>query len=432
MLRRHRWQALALAGATAAFVLTAIALDGRVSTSTRTGTALAQARRGGDPAIEGRPPGSAQPLPSAPSAQSGPSGPSASAPSASGETARRQAATATCDVAVSTWPVSRLAGAVITAPVQLSTLAGAHDLVTAGIGGLLLVGPSPAPDLVARLAQLRAAAPDGWRLLVASDEEGGGIQRLAAMTTRMPWARDMSATGPDAVRAQGHALGIELARLGVTVDFAPVGDLDAGPGPDGKHPDGQRSFSVDPSVTGPDVAAFVSGLQSAGIGAVVKHFPGLGTATANTDMQAASIDPWARIRTRDLGPFRDAIAAHVRAVMTSHASVPGLSDGPASLSPDVTAVLRHDLGFDGAIVTDSLSAVAIERRGLDVPAAAVRALAAGADDVVFGGGDTVNGYRTAVLVQHAIIAAVRDGRLNADQLRDSARRDAALTGAVTC
>ena len=117
---------------------------------------------------------------------------------------------------------------------------------------------------------------------------------------------------------------------------------------------------------------------------VVKHFPGLGGATGNTDVAPASTPPWSTLRRVGLVPFEDAVAAHVPAVMISNATVPGLTSLPSSISPVViTEVLREQLGFSGLVITDSLSAGALSAIGYSVPEATVAAIEAGADMVLF-------------------------------------------------
>ena len=336
----------------------------------------------------------------------------------------------TCALPVSTWTPWQLAGAVILAPARLDDLAAAGPMVAAGVGGVVLFG-SPRGEVRAQLRHLHAAA-GAWPLLVASDEEGGGIQRLAALTGALPWPRDLSARGPAAIRTAAATMGRALRALTVRIGLAPVADLDAGPGPDASHPDGKRSFSADPATASADVVAFARGLLDAGIVPVVKHYPGLGTASANTDAAAAVTAPLSTLRQRDLLPFAAAIRAGIPAVMTSNAVVPGLSPLPVSLSAAATRLLRDTLGFRGAIITDSLSAGAISAAGFGLGPATVRALSAGADGVIIGRGDSTNGAALASSVRTSIVAAVGVGRLPIARLREAVRRLAALMGTATC
>lgn len=336
-------------------------------------------------------------------------------------------------VPISTWSANRLAGAVIVAPVQLSALPAAKSMVASGVGGLLLYGNDPSPQLAAQLAQLRAAEPGGFPLLVSSDEEGGAVQRLATLTGGLPSARQMGTETPAAIRAQALTLGRTLKALGVTVDLAPVAGLDSGPGPDAQHPLGTRSFSANPQTASADVVAFTQGLQQAGILPSVKHFPGLGTASGNTDDMAATTAPWSQLQQRDVLPFQAAIQAGARGLMTSNAVVPGLTTLPVSLSGvATTTVLRHQYGYRGVIFTDSMSAAAISQAGYTVPQAAVQALVAGADAVLFGTGATDNGAAQAQAVRAAIVAAVQNGTIPLARLRDAAAAIAQGLGTPTC
>jgi beta-N-acetylhexosaminidase len=304
-------------------------------------------------------------------------------------------------------------------------------MVASGIGGVVLFG-TPHPGLHAQLSRLHVAA-GAWPLIVASDEEGGGIQRLAAATTALPWARELGQQSPDRIEATARQLGAQLRALGVRMDLAPVADLDAGPGPDAQHPDGKRSFSADPTVATAAVLAFARGLLAAGVVPVVKHFPGLGSASANTDEARATTSPLATLNGRDLKPFVSAIRAGLPAIMTSNAVVPGLSPMPVSVSTAATThLLREHLGFHGVVVTDSLSADAITAAGLSVADAAVRALQAGADEIIVGRGDTTNPGALAAQVRATIAAALHDGRLTTSRLRESVRRLASLMGTPTC
>src|SRR5262249_30319890 len=138
--------------------------------------------------------------------------------------------------------------------------------------------------------------------------------------------------------------GRKLRAAGVTMDLAPVLDLDDRAGPNDRNPDGTRSFSLDPEKASAAGTAFLRGLRDAGVVPVVKHFPGLGYSSANSDTASAKTRSWTDLQKRDLLPFQDAIRANAPAVMIANASVPGLTKLPASLSPEViTTVLRGQL-----------------------------------------------------------------------------------------
>ena len=315
-------------------------------------------------------------------------------------------------------------------PVRDFDALGATAEVAAGAGGVLFLGSaSPPADLAARLRALVGSAPS-IRPLVMADEEGGGVQRLAGLVDPIPWARAMAQTmSATETRALARNAARRMRTLGVTSDLAPVLDVDARPGPSSANADGQRSFSGNPEVAAAYGTAFMSGLLAGGVLPVVKHFPGLGGAQRNTDVGPATTSPLVTLSTRDLVPFRAAIRAGAPAVMTSNASVPGLTPLPASLSKAVIGgLLRRELGFRGLVVTDSLSAGAIRSVTPSLSDAAVRALAAGADLVLFGSTLTpaddqalradrvVATYRSLV---GAVVAAVRAGRLSVHRLDDA-------------
>lgn len=215
--------------------------------------------------------------------------------------------------------------------------------------GAVLFGPNVSDAAGTRrltAAIQRAARGDA---LVMADQEGGAVRQLPFADT------------PEELRAAG-----------VNVNLAPVADV-AQPG----SVMAGRAFADD--VSG-NVVAASSELLDAGVLPTVKHFPGFGRATENTDDEPVTIDASRAELETDLEPFRAAIEADVPLVMASHALYPALDQGHvASQSPVVLQdLLRGELGFDGVVITDSLEADAVLRRS-SVQVAAERSLAAGAD-----------------------------------------------------
>ena len=207
------------------------------------------------------------------------------------------------------------------------------------------------------------------------------------------------------VTATATRVGRQMRAAGVDVDLAPVLDVDGGQGPDDTDPDGSRSFSADPSVTTSYGVAFMRGLQVGGVIPVVKHFPGLGGSSGNSDDGPATTQALGGEQRIGLPPFAAAIASGAPAVMVANDTVPGLTTGPASLSPAaITGLLRTDMGFTGAVLTDSLSAGAVASAGYTVPEAAVSAIEAGADLVLFG--STLTPQLEAQLAPQAVAATV--------------------------
>jgi beta-N-acetylhexosaminidase len=319
---------------------------------------------------------------------------------------------------LASWSITRLAEQTVVVPVDETNVGSVADLIAGGAGGVILFGSDAPAGLGSDVASLVRKAPDGIQPLIMTDEEGGFVQRMANLVGNLPAARTMAATMS---AAQIHDLakqaGAKMLANGVTMDLAPVLDLDDRPGPSDTNPDGTRSFSKDRTIAQADGLAFAQGLTDAGVVPVVKHFPGLGGTTGNTDVVAAPTLPWSTLQQDGLLPFTAAINAGVPAVMIANATVPGLSTLPASLSPKViTDVLRQQLHFNGLVMTDSLSAGAIETAGYTIPTATVAALAAGADMILFTANDVPGTTHDTV---QAIVSAVSAGTLSRGRLTEA-------------
>jgi beta-N-acetylhexosaminidase len=262
-------------------------------------------------------------------------------------------------------------------------------------------------------------------LLIATDEEGGGVQRLAAFGT-LPAAADVPATmNPDQAEAMIARHAATLRTLGVDIVFAPVVDVLP---PGGGGPIGDRSFGADPAVVATYAAAYVRGWTGAGVTPVLKHFPGHGAATGDTHDGGAVVAPLDQLRTRDLLPYgqlRDLGAG----VMVGHLSVPGLTDAdavPASLSAAAYTLLRAEYADSAALLfTDALGMNAVSDR-FTLPDAATRSIRAGADVVIFTDTDAT----PAVLTR--LGNAVADGSLPRDRVVDAAARVLARKGVDPC
>jgi beta-N-acetylhexosaminidase len=291
-----------------------------------------------------------------------------------------------------------------------------------GLGGVcLFAGNVASREQVAELvAALRAVRPD---VVVALDEEGGDVTRLhAAGGSPHAGAATLGAADDVALTcAVGSAIGAELAAVGVDVDLAPCLDVNSDPA---NPVIGVRSFGADPDLVARHGVAFVEGLRSAGIGACAKHFPGHGDTSVDSHLDLPAIRASRHLlEGRELVPFRAAIQAGVAAVMPSHLLVPALDDEPASVSRRILVeVLRGELGFAGAIVTDALDMRGICREG-GIAAATVRALAAGADLCCLG---AVIGEAELAAVHRAVVGAVARGALDEGRLAEAASRAAGL------
>ena len=313
---------------------------------------------------------------------------------------------------LATWSLTRLAWQTLVVPVAESDVAAVTPEVAAGVGGVILFGSSAPANLGSSLHALSLSAPGGITPFVMTDEEGGVVQRMANLAGSLPSARQMAATMSAAqIRQLVTGVALRMRAAGITMDLAPVLDLDNGVGPNNHDPDGTRSFSLSAAVAAADGVAFLQGLEAGGLIPVVKHFPGLGQASANTDVSPATTQPWSVLQHAGLLPFQSAIAAGVPVVMIANASVPGLTTLPASISPAaITTVLRRQLGFQGLVITDSLSAGALVDIGYSVPRAVVASITAGADMVLYTAAAAQVASLTASTAA-ALVAAVDAGTL---------------------
>lgn len=339
------------------------------------------------------------------------------------------------EATVASWTTRQLASETIVVPVDASQVATMVPAARAGYGGLIVFGTVAPAGFVAGLKAVQAVVPHGLSMMVMTDEEGGGVQRLTNLTPSIPWAQTMGRTlTAYQIQALGLRVGRALARAGVNVDLAPVLDVDGRRvGPSAANPDGMRSFSGSPSAAAVDGTAFMTGLALGGVTSVVKHFPGLGGSNGNTDYGPAHTMSWSALQTTGLVAFSYAVGHGATAIMLSNASVPGLTSLPAGISPAVVKVLRETLGFTGLIVTDSLSAGAMSARHLSVPAAGVAALQAGADQLLFGiPRPPLTSMSLSNLVVRAIIAAVTAGTLTRATLATAAAQVLAVRNVVAC
>ncbi len=262
--------------------------------------------------------------------------------------------------------------------------------------------------------------------MICIDEEAGDVTRLEAhIGSSRPGNLALGAADDTALTtAVAHHLGLELGALGITLDYAPDADVNSNP----DNPViGVRAFGSDPDLVARHTAAWVTGLQSAGVAACAKHFPGHGDTGIDSHHDVPLIAAErAALDAVELAPFRAAIAADTKAIMTGHLVVPAIDpDRPATLSrPILTGLLRGELGFEGLIVTDAIEMQAVARR-YGLAGATVAALAAGADAVCVGGEHADE--ETAIALRDAIVAAVRAGTLPEDRLVDAAARIAAVS-----
>ncbi|MEU9785595.1 glycoside hydrolase family 3 N-terminal domain-containing protein [Streptomyces phaeochromogenes] len=294
-----------------------------------------------------------------------------------------------------------------------------EGLASVGLFGRNIATPA---QVAALTAQLRAERDD---VLVAIDEEGGDVTRLEVRTgSSFPGNHALGAVDDTALtEAVAHELGRRLAACGVNLNWAPSADINSNV----DNPViGVRSFGADTSLVARHTAAYVSGLQSAGVAACTKHFPGHGDTAVDSHHAMPRIDAeFPVLESRELVPFRAAIEAGTRAVMSAHILVPALDPvHPATLSRRIlTGLLREELGYDGLIVTDGMEMQAISAT-YGIERGSVLAIAAGADAICVGGG--LSDEPTVLRLRDALVAAVRSGELPEERLADAAARVRAL------
>ncbi|MBL8163386.1 MAG: hypothetical protein JNJ61_15470 [Anaerolineae bacterium] len=304
------------------------------------------------------------------------------------------------------------------------TEAGRDFLTRVQPGGVVLIGDNiGTPEALTALInsyQQTITKAGGVPLFVAVDQEGGPISHLRDGFTLFPTPTLLTASGQTALARQvGAAMAAELRAVGVNMNLAPVADLET-------NPDNpiitRRSFGSDPTLVSPIIAAYIEGLQSAGVLATAKHFPGHGETDSDSHTTLPILDlARERLDAVELAPFRAAIGAGVEVMMAAHIWYPALEPQenlPASLSPNViTGLLRGELGYDGLVMTDALDMDAIDT-SYAYPDAALNAVQAGVD-LVIAAHIGLDSQEAAV---QAIADAVRDGRISEARVDESVRR----------
>jgi beta-N-acetylhexosaminidase len=288
------------------------------------------------------------------------------------------------------------------------------------IAGVCLFARNLADREAARdlVADIRQAA--GRELVISIDQEGGGVVRLRDVPSPPSAMALGAADDPALTEALGAVTARGLRAIGVNVDFAPVADVQNNPG---NPVIGDRSFGADPERVARHVAAFVRGLQGAGVAATLKHFPGHGDVDVDSHLALPRLAAdRERLEQVEWWPFRAGIEAGAAAVMTAHLLVEALDpQWPATLSrTTLEGVLRGSLGFDGVVFTDALDMRAVADRW-SAPQAAVLALAAGAD-VPLSCGPLDEHLRVIREVERAR----GDGRLDAERIARAEARLARL------
>jgi beta-N-acetylhexosaminidase len=251
------------------------------------------------------------------------------------------------------------------------------------VGGIFIGGNKTALLQNNALDEVQRAAK--IPVSVAIDEEGGRVQRIDDLDGSIPSARQMAATmTPKQVRDLGKKRGEQMKARGVTVDYAP--DTDVSDEADDEVI-GDRSFSADPEKARTYALQFAAGLSAAGVQPVLKHFPGHGHGTGDSHKGTVLTPPLDQLRKVDLRPYLDIGEYGQVGVMVGHLDVPGLTgDLPASLSPAAYQLLRDDYHFTGPAITDDVGAMKAITAQYSLPVAVLKALQAGADQVLWSSG----------------------------------------------
>ncbi|MFN8514137.1 MAG: beta-N-acetylhexosaminidase [Chloroflexia bacterium] len=285
------------------------------------------------------------------------------------------------------------------------------------LGGMLLFGYNiGSPEGTRALTAAIQAACGRPELpgIIAADQEGGPVQRLQTIGTIFPAAMALGATASaDYARQWGVATARELRSVGINTNFAPVLDVNNNPA---NPVIGIRSFGERPDEVARLGTAAIGGLLDGGVLATGKHFPGHGDTAVDSHFGLPiNANSLSRLQAVELVPFRAAISAKIPLIMSAHIIFQALDpDLPSTLSRTIlTGLLREQLGFEGVIVSDAMTMQAIADEWGTVEGS-VRFIAAG--------GDLVEPLRDERLVHAAILAAVRNGRIQQDQLKNSVRR----------
>lgn len=285
------------------------------------------------------------------------------------------------------------------------------------VGGLVYFGHNILDKEQITTMLANTVSMSRYPIFLSVDEEGGEISRVANSNVEVTKVDDMATIGAGGDTSQayeaGANIGSYLKELGFNVDFAPVADVTT----EGETSAlGNRSFGSDSQLVGDMVSNVVNGIEGAGVSSCLKHFPGLGSTSADTHEGRVELDKTLdELRASDFVPFQQGIEAGADFVMVSHVTASSLDDSvPSSLSEKViTDILRGELGFEGVVITDALNMTAITEYYTSGEAA-VMALEAGAD-VLLMPEDFEEAYQ-------AVLTAVQEGRISEERIDESLER----------
>lgn len=292
----------------------------------------------------------------------------------------------------------------------------AQQLASLKVGSVLLLGNTTAGRssiaAVTGAIKRRVGTDHGVKVLVAADQEGGEVQRLAGPGfDTIPSAEDQATLSDDQLRSDAQQWGRQLEQAGVDVNLAPVSDVVPKSIGTANQPIGalHRGYGSKPGVVARKNVAFIKGMEAAGVATSVKHFPGLGIVRGNTDISTDVTDSVTARDDRRLAGFRAGVGAGVDMVMVSSATYTKIDpDGPATFSRTVTQdMIRKDLGFDGVIISDDLLGKALST--IPVRQRALRFVRAGGDLAIVGQSADV-----APMVEAVRRAAAKDPGLRSE------------------
>ncbi len=298
------------------------------------------------------------------------------------------------------------------------------------VGGVVLFSqniqsPKQTAELTNELQGLARATTHQIPLFIGIDQEGGWVIRLREGATVLPGNMALGATdSTELAERAGEITAVELAAVGVNLNFAPVMDVNNNP----HNPViGHRSFGESAELVSRLGVAYIRGLQRNGVLATAKHFPGHGDTAVDSHFDLPTVNhDRERVHALELQPFQAAIEADVAAIMTAHIVYPAFDDNlPATLSPTLlTNLLRKELGFNGLLITDDMEMKAIDDRYRSGEAA-VMAVEAGADIVMVLWTPTKQ-----IEVFDALLSAVKSGRISQARLDQSVKRILKSKGAA--
>lgn len=274
-----------------------------------------------------------------------------------------------------TWTDRQLVAQTIFECVSVSDISAKSRAVRKGLGGVVFLGGDAPENLGKQITKLVRRAGNRVPPFIASDEEGGAVQRLAGAIYPLRSAEVMGTWSENEITRTAAKYGAEMKELGVDMAMSPVADLNV---PGNFIGDMSRAFSSNPTEAARSAIAWASGLESVEVAPVVKHWPGHGHAS-DTHRAPGIIPSYGQLQKSDLIPFDRAIAAGFTAVMVGHLESKGLTESnvPASRSPKALGILREQVGDEGLIITDSLSMeaalVGVNHRSTDVVRASLDA-----------------------------------------------------------